>query len=191
MSVAISTDGRRIASRSSGSYDNTVRVWDAESGEELRCLRGHEDDVSSIAISSDGRRIVSGSQDKTVRVWDAERGEELRCLRGHEDDVSSVAISSDGRRIVSGSRDHTVRVWDGERGECLEVIEGWGDVQAIAAGFPFRALASASETVIEETTGRLMALFPVSLDHSATHPSGSLWAGTSASYVYVIALERS
>ena len=75
----------------------------------------------------------------------------------------SVAISSDSRRIVSGSGDNTVRVWDAESGECSEVIEGQGDVRAIAAEggtLPFRALARGPETVIEDTKGRLMALFP-------------------------------
>jgi WD40 repeat protein len=63
-SVAISPNARRIVSGG----DNTVRVWDAESGAELQVLRGHEDEVESMAISADGRLIVSGSRDKTVRV---------------------------------------------------------------------------------------------------------------------------
>ena len=85
-------------------------------------------------------------------------------------------------------------MWDAESGECLEVIEGWGDVQAIAAGFPFRTITRilrGSDTLIEDTTRRLMALFPVHLYPLATHPSGRLWAGSSANDLYFIALERS
>ena len=129
-SVAYSPDGRRIAS---GSWDETVRVWDAESGTELAVLRGHKSFVESVTYSPDGRRIASGSgswdgKDSTVRVWDAESGAELAVLRGHEDSVRSVTYSPDGRRIASGSADETVRIWDAETGAELAVLrghEGW------------------------------------------------------------------
>ncbi len=91
-----------------------MRVWDAASGAELACLRGHTGGVWSVATSPDGRRILSGSYDQTVRVWDAASGAELACLRGHTGGVMSVATSPDGRRILSGSDDRTVRVWDAD-----------------------------------------------------------------------------
>ena len=62
---AFSPDGSRIVS---GSDDDTVRVWDAESGTELRILRGHENELTSVVFAPDGRRIASGSEDGTVRV---------------------------------------------------------------------------------------------------------------------------
>ena len=135
-SVSFDRSGRRIVS---GSWDKTVRVWDAESGVELACLRGHDGEVTSVSFDQSGRRIVSGSWDKTVRVWDAESGVELACLRGHDDGVTSVSFDQSGRRIVSGSVDKTVRVWDAESGACMEVIQGSVDVAAIAeAGEAFR-----------------------------------------------------
>jgi WD40 repeat protein len=81
-----------------------VKVWEAESGRLLRSLEGHTDWVRAVAVSPDGRTIVSGSRDRTVKVWEAESGRLLRSLEGHTDLVRAVAVSPDGRTIVSGSR---------------------------------------------------------------------------------------
>jgi len=81
-------------------------------------LRGHEGAVRSLAVSPDGRRIVSGSSDGTLRLWDAETGEALvDPMRGHQGEIFSVAFSPDGNRIASGGSDHTLRVWDPMTGE--------------------------------------------------------------------------
>ncbi|KAJ6598791.1 WD40-repeat-containing domain protein, partial [Mycena sp. CBHHK59/15] len=115
---AFSPDGKHIVS---GSSDQTVRVWDAESGEALGApFEGHTHWVTSVAFSPDGKHIVSGSNDRTIRVWDAESREVLRApFEGHTDSVTSVAFSPNGKHIVSSSRDRTVRVWDAESGEAL------------------------------------------------------------------------
>ncbi len=95
-SVAFSPDGRRIVS---GSYDRTLRLWDAATGQPIEApLTGHTDVVRSVAFSPDGRRIVSGSNDRTVRLWDAATGRPIgQPLIGHEGHVTSVAFSPDGR----------------------------------------------------------------------------------------------
>jgi tricorn protease-like protein len=96
----------------SASDDKTIRVWDAVTGLEIQTLKGHTDGVNSVAITSDGKRIVSASDDKTIRVWDAVTGMEIHTLKGHTDGVNSVAITSDSKRIVSGSYNKTIKVWD-------------------------------------------------------------------------------
>ncbi|MCI0681721.1 MAG: WD40 repeat domain-containing protein [Gemmataceae bacterium] len=84
-------------------------------------FRGHTDRVSSVAISADGRRIVSGSSDGTVRVWDAATGKEQFTLKGHQGYVTSVALSADGRRLGSAAGalngPGEVKVWDADSGE--------------------------------------------------------------------------
>ena len=73
--VAFSADGKRIAT---GSEDNTVKVWDAERGQELLTLTGHTSVVFSVKFSPDGKRLVTGSYDRTAKVWDAAMAKRTR-----------------------------------------------------------------------------------------------------------------
>jgi WD40 repeat protein len=119
--VAFSPDGKQVVS---GSWDRTVRLWDAVTGATLQTLEGHLNSVYSVAFSPDGKQVVSGSVDRTVRLWDAVTGTALQTLKGHSDSVKSVAFSPDGKQIVSGSWDRTVRLWDAVTGAALQTLEG-------------------------------------------------------------------
>jgi hypothetical protein len=111
----------------------------------LRSLEGHTDWVRAVAVSPDGRFIVSGSDDRTVKVWELESGRLLRSLEGHTDGVRAVAVSPDGRFIVSGSSDRTVKVWELESGRLLRSLEGHtGWVNAVAVSPDGRFIVSGS-----------------------------------------------
>jgi WD40 repeat protein len=119
-SVALSSDGQTLAS---GSYDQTVKLWDIESGQCLNTLQGHTNWVRSVTFSPDGRTLASGSSDNTVRLWDVKSGQCLNTFDGHINVVLSVALSPDGRTLASSSGDDTVRLWDIKNGQCLNILQ--------------------------------------------------------------------
>jgi WD40 repeat protein len=76
------------------SEDQTLKLWDTQSGHCLRTLDGYSNWVLAIAFSADGQRLASGSEDQCVRVWDVETGDCLRILQGHTHLISSVPLQS-------------------------------------------------------------------------------------------------
>jgi WD40 repeat protein len=112
---------------------------------QIAILKGHEDRVTSVAISADSQWVVSGSEDKTVCVWDLQTGKQRNLLKGHEAEVTSVAISVDSQRIVSGSGDGTVWVWDTETGEQINTLGGHEEeVTSIAISADSKRIVSGS-----------------------------------------------
>ncbi len=70
----------------------------------------HDDWVSSVAFSPDGKYVVSGSADYTARVWESATGKEIARMT-HDSLVYSVAFSPDGKYVVSGGSDKTAHIW--------------------------------------------------------------------------------
>jgi WD40 repeat protein len=98
-----------------------------------RFLGSHVDPINCVAVSRDGKRLLSGSRDRTVRLWDIPTGKEIRPFLGHMKALCSVALSPDGRHALSGSDDGTVRLWDVETGSEIRRFEGHeGMVRAVA-----------------------------------------------------------
>ena len=77
----------------------TVRLWDASTGELSKTLTGHMGFVLSVSFSPDGKTLASGSRDETVRLWDTATGKHLKTLTGHTDDVKSVSFSPNGATL--------------------------------------------------------------------------------------------
>jgi tRNA A-37 threonylcarbamoyl transferase component Bud32 len=118
--VSYSPDGRHVAS---GGEDGTVRVWDAQTGQEARALTGHTGHVRGVAGSPDGSHIASAAEEVAVRIWDAQTGREVRTLTGHTGFLTCVAFSPDGGRIASAGVDRTLRIWDAETGREARTIQ--------------------------------------------------------------------
>jgi WD40 repeat protein/MoxR-like ATPase len=124
ISVSFSPNAKQALS---GSLDSTLKLWDVESGEELRTFNGHQNAVWSVSFSPDGKQALSGSLDSTLKLWDVESGEELRTFNGHQNGVLTVKFSPDGKQALSGSVDKTIRLWDVESGELIRTLKGHED----------------------------------------------------------------
>ena len=75
-------------------------------------MDSHQDAVSSLNFSPDGKTLASGSWDKSVKLWDVSTGRELETLNGHQGAVFSVSFSPDGKILASGSQDKSVKLWN-------------------------------------------------------------------------------
>jgi WD40 repeat protein len=77
-----------------GSFDGTVKLWDAETGNWIRSFEGHTNWVRSIVFSKDGSRVLTASYDNTAKLWNVETGELIRSFQGHTNKVNSAVFSS-------------------------------------------------------------------------------------------------
>ncbi|KAG9325061.1 hypothetical protein KVV02_008533 [Mortierella alpina] len=121
-SVAFAPDGKSLVS---GSLDRTLKSWDltmlGRSGQNgsrgVICkatFNGHKDFVLSVAVSPDGKWVVSGSKDRGVQFWDPNSTAVQFMLQGHKNSVISVALSPAGTYFATGSGDTRARVWSYE-----------------------------------------------------------------------------
>ena len=177
-SVAFSPDGRYALSGAGGVVggigdDTTLRLWEVESGEQMRVFTGHGSRVMSVAFSPDGRYALSGSGDRTLRLWEVESGEQVRVFTGHGSGVNSVVFSPDGRYALSGAGgvvggrgdDNTLRLWSGvqtltsevESGEQVRIFTGHTEsVMSVAFSPDGRyALSGPSDQFADDNTMRL------------------------------------
>jgi WD40 repeat protein len=104
--------------------DYELRLWDLDTGKELRRFVGHAYPVRGVAFSPDGRQAFSWGDDGTLRSWEVETGKEVGRFEGHAGPVRGLALSPDGRRAVSGGEDCTVRLWDTAAGQEVRALSG-------------------------------------------------------------------
>jgi WD40 repeat protein len=128
-SAAWLPDGKRIISTAHDG-DNRVRLWDLETGKEVRTFNGHTQPAITVAVSPDGQTALTAAKDGTVRQWRL-RNIDAIVLKGHEGEVWAAAFSPDSKLLATAGADKTVRLWDvsGERdrkdyGRLVRTLEG-------------------------------------------------------------------
>jgi WD40 repeat protein/serine/threonine protein kinase len=135
--VALSDDGKYALL--TASYDNTATLWDAASGKILQTLKGHNNWILGLAISGDGKYVLTGSDDKTAVLWQLNSAPPpptesmVQKFEGHTGEIRGVALSGDGKYAVTGSGDRTAILWDAASGKKLQHFVGHTDkVQRVA-----------------------------------------------------------
>lgn len=107
-----------------GSEDQTIKIWDATTGQCLQTGKGHQGRVRSVAFSHNGDYLASGSDDGTVKLWDIRTALCIQTYEGHRSGVYSVAFSPKAPILASGSGDQTVKLWDCQADQCLRTLHG-------------------------------------------------------------------
>jgi WD40 repeat protein len=139
--VAFSPDSRLIAS---GSYDKSVKIWEAGTGLLRQTMSGESDAVYAIAFEPNGKRIISGGKDGVIAVRDIESGQRMvRPLRPEVTygwdtlpAVLALAIAPDGVRLAAGNADSTIRIWNDNTGALLRILSGHSDAVTSVAYMP-------------------------------------------------------
>ena len=141
--VAFSPCGQRIVS---AGEDDSIKVWNAASGECLLSVDAHQGMVLSVVVDGSGQRIVSAGWDGSIKLWDAASGKFLLSIGAHQGEVLSVAVDGSGQRIVSAGRDGLIKLWDAASDKCLLSVDAHeGEVLSVAVDGSGQQIVSAGK----------------------------------------------
>lgn len=106
-----------------------VRTFNAATGMPLT-EQVQSGDLSTVAVSPDGRLFATGGVDRSIQLWDLAGWKQgvpqppVRSLNGHAGTIFSVAFSPDSKLVASGSHDGTIRLWNATTGENVRTLKG-------------------------------------------------------------------
>lgn len=124
-----------------GSYDTTIKIWDMDSGEELRTLSGHTQGIRCLHF--DDTKLISGSLDGTLKVWNWRSGQCISTYAAH--DCGVIGLDFEGDLVASASADKTVKLWN-FRDRSKVSLRGHTDwVNAVKLDMASRTIFSASD----------------------------------------------
>jgi WD40 repeat protein len=111
--VGFSADGSRFVT---AAY-RTARVWDAHSGGPVGWPLTYGRNITAVALSPDGGRVVTATEDNAAQLWNVSTGALMARPMRHGGAIYSVAFSPAGTRVLTASYDMTARLWDAENGK--------------------------------------------------------------------------
>ncbi|MBI5666440.1 MAG: WD40 repeat domain-containing protein [Chloroflexi bacterium] len=94
-----------------GGWDDTIRIWDADTGTPQKVLVGHTGNINDLKLNSEGNRLASASDDGTVRIWDVTNGQQIQVIED-DDRIYTVDWSPDGSKLAYGGLGGEVHVID-------------------------------------------------------------------------------
>ncbi len=106
----------------SGSTDQSIKLWDVQTGQCVQTLQGHSKWVRALTLLGNGR-LASGSYDASIKLWDVQTGQCVQTLQGHSSNVYALTLLGDGR-LASGSYDNSIKLWDVKSGQCVQTLQG-------------------------------------------------------------------
>jgi WD40 repeat protein len=185
-SASFSFNGKVLATV--GGYERNVRLWDLDSGEHLKDIIGHRDQVYRILFNPNGETFATASWDRTVKLWSID-GNLLKTFSGHSNWLYGLSFSPDGKLLVSAGLDRTVKIWNTE-GELLKsfvahqdgirdvVFSPDGNIIASASLDKTVKLWSLEGTLLKTISGHTAGVYGVTFSKDGQTIATASWDGS-------------
>lgn len=191
VALTVDGDGKQtivaIEGQNNAKNTNRIEIWDTTEGAIVSTIADSGNDILSLAVSQDGRVLVTGGIDRSLKIWNLQTQKLEKTLSSHTGYIEAIAITPDARTLVSGSADRTLKIWDLQEGELRQTLTGHDEmVKSVAISSDGEILVSAgSDRQIRFwrlKTGKLIATYlgrGNSISSLAISPDGKVLASGS------------